>query len=120
MQRRRSSGGTLIRPVMAIAKNGENWTLTMPSSLRSGNLLALNFSSSIMHEFLLETEPEICFKDGEEFEETVLNDKKIKCLIKTEGENKLIEFQKDYETGQVLTTIIREVIGDKLIQVLSN
>ncbi len=68
--------------------------------------------------FLIQTEPEIHFKDDEEFEETVLNDKKIKCLIKTEGENKIIEFQKDFETGHVLTTIIREVIGDKLIQVL--
>ena len=37
MQRRRSSGGTLIRPVMEISyvENGK-WTLAMPSSLRSG------------------------------------------------------------------------------------
>jgi len=36
MQRRRSSGGTLIRPLMEIRKDGEKWTLAMPSSLRSG------------------------------------------------------------------------------------
>ena len=59
----------------------------------------------------------ITFIDGVEFEEIVLDGRKMKCLIKTEGDKKLIEFQKDANTNQVLTTIIREVISDKLIQV---
>lgn len=65
-------------------------------------------------------EPVISFYDGVEFEETILDGRKIKCLIKTEGEKKLIEFQKDLNTNNVLTTIIREVIGEKLIQVCKN
>ena len=49
--------------------------------------------------------------------EKILSGRQIRCLIRSEGDKKLIEFQKDYETNIVLTTIIREVIGDKLIQV---
>lgn len=95
--RRRSSVGFQLRPSMSITKEGEKWTISMPSSLR---------------------EPVISFYDGVEFEETILDGRKIKCLIKTEGEKKLIEFQKDLNTNNVLTTIIREVIGEKLIQTL--
>jgi hypothetical protein len=42
----------------------------------------------------------------------------MRCLIKTEGDKKLIEFQKDFDTGNIITTIIRETIGEKLVQTL--
>ena len=91
----------------------------MPSSLRGifMNFFQLYF---ILLQFILfatTIEPEVTFFDGIEFVEKILDGRQIRCLIKSEGNKKLIEFQKDYENNIVITTIIREVIGDKLIQV---
>ena len=77
------------------------------------------FSSTLFlcNLFATKIEPEVTFFDGIEFVEKILDGRQIRCLIKSEGNKKLIEFQKDYENNIVITTIIREVIGDKLIQV---
>ncbi len=78
------------------------------------NSTPLSFCNLILQNIL---EPVVTFYDGIEFIEKILDGRQIRCLIKSEGNKKLIEFQKDYETNIVITTIIREVIGDKLIQV---
>jgi len=47
-----------------------------------------------------------------------LKKKCLKSTIKAENPNKLVQEQKDAQSGKLQSTIIREVIGGKLVTVI--
>ena len=46
-----------------------------------------------------------------------MDGRKTKTVIKKDGPDRLFQEQKDPITGEVLTTVVREVINDQLVQV---
>jgi len=86
-----------IKPTVTIENNGDKWTIKMKSTLKSS---------------------EISFTDGVEFDETTLDGRQAKSTVKSEGADKLVHIQRD-QSGKLVTTIVREVVGDKLVQTLT-
>ena len=85
-----------IKPKVIIKNDGKKWTFVMQSSLKT---------------------TEISCEEDVEFDEETADGRKSKTLVKTEGPNKVIQEQKDPKTGKVVTTIVRELVGDKFHQV---
>jgi len=46
-----------------------------------------------------------------------LDGRKSKTTIRSNGADKLIQEQKDASSGALVTTIVREVVGEQLVQV---
>ena len=88
-----------IKPTVTILNNGNEWTLKMVSTLKSS---------------------ETTFVDGVEFDESTLDGRKSKTTIRTAGAgaDKLVQEQKDASSGALVTTIMREVVGEQLVQVI--
>jgi fatty acid-binding protein 3 len=57
--------------------------------------------------------------EGVEFDEETLDGRKVRSLITPEGAAKLVHVQKDSKTGAVTSTIVREIIGEQLVQTLT-
>lgn len=86
-----------IKPTVTILNNGNEWTLKMVSTLKSS---------------------ETTFVDGVEFDESTLDGRKSKTTIRTAGADKLVQEQKDASSGALVTTVMREVVGEQLVQVI--
>lgn len=78
--------GASVKPKLTFAKNGDEWTFTTASSVKT---------------------LEIKFKLGQEFDEETLDGRKVKTIIALNG-NKLVQTQKDND-GKVVCTITREI-----------
>lgn len=46
-----------------------------------------------------------------------LDGRKAKSLIKSDGPNKFVQEQRDPASGSLVTTIVREVVGEQMVQV---
>jgi hypothetical protein len=77
-----------LKQTNVISRDGDMWTIRMESTVRN---------------------TELKFTEGVEFEENRLDGKKCKSTVTVEGPNKLVQVEKDHETGKVLSTITREV-----------
>lgn len=82
--------GNSVSPTVELIKQGDNYEFHTIST----------FKSSV-----------IKFKIDEEFEEETLDGRKVKTVMKFDGDNKLVQEQK----GDKPSTIIREWKGDELI-----
>ena len=85
-----------IKPKVIIKNDGKKWTFILQSSLKT---------------------TEINCEEDVEFDEDTADGRKSKTTVRAEGPNKIIQEQKDPKTGKVVTTIVRELIGDKFHQV---
>jgi len=80
-------GGSL-KPTMIISREGDTWTLKSESTFKNHK---------------------VDFKIGAEFDETTIDDRKMKTTFTLDG-NKLTQDQK----GDIPSVITREVDGDKI------
>lgn len=87
-----------LKPTLYISNNGDQWTLKLVSTLKS---------------------TEITATIGQDFNEETLDGRKSKSLLTQEGPNKLVHVQRDPSNGNVTSTIVREVVGDELVQTLT-
>lgn len=62
----------------------------------------------------------LSFTEGVEFDEETLDGRKCKSVITREGDDRLVQVQRDASTGAVATTITREFKDGKFVQVLSS
>ena len=60
------------------------------------------------------------YNDGDQFEETTLDGRLSKSCVKSDGPHKLIHEQRNPDNNELVTKITREIIEDKLVQVISN
>jgi len=81
--------GSTAKPTLYISVEGDTWTVKSETTFKTSK---------------------IEFKLGVPFDETTVDDRKMKTTITLEG-NKLIQDQK----GEIDSTITREVNGDKLL-----
>jgi hypothetical protein len=84
-----AKAGSAAKPTVYISIDGDTWTLKSETTFKNS---------------------EIKFKLGQEFDETTVDDRKMKTTITLVG-NKLIQDQK----GTIPSTITREVNGDKMV-----
>jgi hypothetical protein len=83
-------GAKLIKPIMIIEKNGEQWTIKSHSSFKN-------------HEFT--------FTPGHEIDLTTLDGRQVKASFAFENENKLIQKEK----GKIDSVITREATDENNI-----
>ncbi|CAF0851403.1 unnamed protein product [Brachionus calyciflorus] len=86
-----------MKPTAIISRDGNTWTLKSVSTLKT---------------------TEITGTEGVEFEEKTPDDRVVKSTIRVEGE-KMIQEQRDRKTGEVVTTIVREVVDGKLVATIT-
>lgn len=84
--------GNTVSPTVKLEKSDDMYTLTTTSTFKTTT---------------------IKFKLGEEFDEDTLDGRKVKSVIKMEGDNKLIQEQK----GDKPTTITREFTDNEMVAV---
>jgi hypothetical protein len=60
----------------------------------------------------------LSFTEGVEFDEETLDGRKCKSTIVRDGDDKLVQVQRDSSTGAVATTITRELKDGKFVQVI--
>jgi hypothetical protein len=94
VQRKMAAG---MKPDLFVTKNGNSWTLKSVSTLKT---------------------TEVNATEGVEFDEETLDGRKCKSLLTNDG-TRLTHVQKDASTGAVSSTIVREVVGDKLVMTLT-
>jgi hypothetical protein len=85
-----------LKPTVILSNDGDKWSMGLRTKVRNND---------------------ISWVDGVEFDEVTLDGRKSKTLIKLEGEDKLVQVQKDGDT--IITTITREIVNDKLVQVIT-
>lgn len=78
--------GNTTKPNLRFAKNGDEWTLTTISSIKTHA---------------------IKFKFNEEFQEETIDGRKVKSTVKRDGD-KMVHTQKDKD-GKVVCVITREI-----------
>jgi len=93
----RKTAGT-IKPTVIISNDGDKWTLKMQSTLKSSEVTATL---------------------GVEFDEKTLDGRESKSVLTLENPSRLVHVQKDPKSGKVVTSIVREIVGDRLVQTLS-
>ena len=93
----RKAAGTM-KPHVKFEINGDEWTFTTTSTLKTHT---------------------IKYKLNTEFEEETLDGRKCRTTFTFEN-NQLIQTQKDYTTGTVLSTLIREITPEGHLRVVSS
>ncbi len=83
--------GATVKPTVYISQNDGQWTIKVSSTFKSS---------------------EINFTDGVEFIEETLDGRKCKSTITSDGPSKLVQIQRDASSGDVASTITREVSID--------
>ncbi len=86
-----------MKPDLFVTNNGSNWSIKSVSTLKT---------------------TEVNATENVEFDEETLDGRKCKSVITNDGQ-RLTHVQKDASTGAVSTTIVREVVGDKLVMTLT-
>lgn len=92
-----------------MGKSATQFDPTLTIKLEHSNIWSIKMESNLKNK-------EITFVDNEEFA-TLYKEKKASIgLIKIESENKMVEQLKDPETKKIQATIVRELMGDTLVE----
>lgn len=80
-----------VTPVQEVTVNGNNFVIKTITKIKNS---------------------EIAFTLDTEFEETTLDDRKVKSTVTLVGDNKLVQVQKPTKDGEEESEIVREIDGD--------
>jgi hypothetical protein len=87
-----------LKPTLYISQNGTNWNITT----------ATNFRSVVL-----------AFQEGREFLEDTLDGRKSKTIIRSYGNNAMVQEQRHPGSGALVATITREVRADNKLYIVS-
>jgi cellular retinoic acid-binding protein 1 len=89
---------TSLKPILHIAQNGTNWNIKTETSFKT---------------------VELACQEGIEFSEDTLDGRKSKTIIRSNGNNAIVQEQRDASSGALVATITREVRDDNKLYIVS-